>query len=293
MASRDIPNYVLYGEPCGGAFPDCLHCETISARSRLHDWHIRPHRHHGLHQFLWIEKGEVVIVSDDARRVLTAHAAVMNAPISVHGFEWEPESEGYVVTIPTVNLERGLLGSAMLLGGLDRSIVVQRAGSDEATGRVSTLFAAIASEYRRREEGRAEALLCQAGLLAMWFLRSAERQAADDGAGEQPYVALVRRFLSLVEGHHREHRPVSFYAGALGITPTHLSRACRRQLGKSAQAAIHDRLALEAKRLLAYTPASVVHVAQDLGFQDPAYFTRFFTNHVGTTPTAFRGGFLS
>ena len=87
-------------------FPTCLHCETISDRSRLHDWHIRPHRHYGLHQFLWIAKGSVVASADSFQHVITAPAAIMNAPTAVHGFEFEPDTEGYVVTIPTVNLER-------------------------------------------------------------------------------------------------------------------------------------------------------------------------------------------
>src|SRR3954469_24787493 len=51
---------------------DCLHCETIADRSRLHDWHIRPHRHYGLHQFLLITEGKAVATSDSSRHVLPA-----------------------------------------------------------------------------------------------------------------------------------------------------------------------------------------------------------------------------
>ena len=51
VSSPEIPSYVLYGEAYGSQFPDCLQCEAIADRSRLHDWHIRPHRHYGLHQF--------------------------------------------------------------------------------------------------------------------------------------------------------------------------------------------------------------------------------------------------
>jgi len=66
MGSRTIPSYVRYGEPYGSPFPDCLHCESLSERSRLHDWQIRRHRHYGLHQFFWIQKGAAVISSDSA-----------------------------------------------------------------------------------------------------------------------------------------------------------------------------------------------------------------------------------
>ena len=63
--------------------------------------------------------------SDSSQRALTAPAAVMNAPLAVHGFDWEPGSEGYVVTVPTVNLERSLPGPTALLSRLDRSIILQ------------------------------------------------------------------------------------------------------------------------------------------------------------------------
>ena len=38
----------------------------------------------------------------------------MNAPTAVHGFEFEPEIDGYAVTIPTVNLERSIPGPSTL-----------------------------------------------------------------------------------------------------------------------------------------------------------------------------------
>jgi AraC family transcriptional activator of pobA len=292
VSSPEIPSYVLYGEAHGSPFPDCLHCETIADRSRFHDWHIRPHRHYGLHQFLWIAKGAVVATSDSSRHVLTAPAAIMNVPTAVHGFEFEPDTDGYVVTVPTVNLERSLPGPTALLSRLDHPIILNCNDLETTSAGVSSIFAAIAEEYRTQEEGRVEALLCQAGLLALWFLRGASRQDMNSRSEGRPHIALIRRFLTLVEENFREQRPLSFYAHVLGITITHLSRLCRRQFGLSAQAIIHDRLVLEAKRILAYTPASIAHVAQDLGFRDPAYFTRFFAHHVGETPTTFRKAFV-
>jgi len=292
VSSPEIPIYGLYGEAYGSPFPDCLHCETIADRSRLHDWHIRPHRHYGLHQFLWIGKASVIAFSDSARHVLPAPAAIMIAPTAVHGFEFEPDTVGYVVTVPTVNLERSLPGPTALLSRLDHPIVLECNDLETTSAGVSSLFAAITQEYQAREEGRVEALLCQAGLLALWFLRAASRRDMTSRSEERPHIALIRRFLALVEENYREQRPLSFYAHVLGITTTHLSRICRRQFGLSVQAIIHDRLVLEPKRILAYTPASIAHVAQDLGFRDPAYFTRFFTHHVGETPTAFRTVFV-
>jgi AraC family transcriptional activator of pobA len=51
---------------------------------------------------------------------------------------------------------------------------------------------------------------------------------------------------------------------------------------------VHARILLEAKRQLRYTSASVSEIAYALGFEDPAYFTRFFSQRTGVSPRAFR-----
>jgi AraC family transcriptional activator of pobA len=286
-----IPSYVLYGEQSGSAFPDCLHCERVSERSRQHNWTIRPHRHRGLHQFFWIAKGSVVVTSDTSQRALRAPALIMNAPMSVHGFEWETESDGYVITVPTVSLENNLPPQTGLLGRLDRSLFLQYSSERASAAMAESLFAAIDDEYRRREEGRAQALLCQAGLLALSVIRAAERRQKSVSGSSPSGVTMGRRFVELVESHYRKHRPLSFYANRLGVSVTHLGRVCRDQFGISSQSILHDRLILEAKRSLAYTSASVVDIASDLGFRDAAYFSKFFASQVGDTPSAFRRTF--
>jgi AraC family transcriptional regulator, transcriptional activator of pobA len=291
MTDSRIPNYVLYGEPTGSAFPDCMHCERVSERSRLHNWNIRPHRHRGLHQFFWIAKGSVVVTSDTSERALKAPALIMNAPMSVHGFEWETESDGYVVTVPTVSLESNLPPQAGLLDRLDHSLFLQYSNDRASAATAEALFEAIENEYRGRQEGRAQALLCQAGLLALFVIRAAGRRQKSGSDPAHSRIAMGRRFVELVESNYRKHRPLGFYANRLGVSVTHLGRICRGQFGTSSQSILHDRLILEAKRNLAYTSASITDIAADLGFRDSAYFSKFFAGQVGDTPSAFRRSF--
>lgn len=56
-STRDVPVFKLYGAPLEWPTPDLLHCESIPARSRLHDWEIKPHRHADLAQLLYVRKG--------------------------------------------------------------------------------------------------------------------------------------------------------------------------------------------------------------------------------------------
>jgi AraC family transcriptional activator of pobA len=81
---------------------------------------------------------------------------------------------------------------------------------------------------------------------------------------------------------------VRAYAGTLGVTPDHLSRSCRAITGLGALDLLHERLLLEARRLLAYSPAAVGDIAHQLGFDDPGYFSRLFTKRAGQSPSAYR-----
>lgn len=67
-----------------------------------------------------------------------------------------------------------------------------------------------------------------------------------------------------------------------------MSRSCRQISGESALDLLHGRLMLEARRLLAYTALPVSEIAVQLGYEDPAYFSKFFARSVGDTPSAYR-----
>src|ERR1044072_626931 len=56
-----------------------------------------------------------------------------------------------------------------------------------------------------------------------------------------------------------------------------LRNACLAVEGQPPSAILHDRIIVEARRNLVYSDMTIAQIAYWLGFQDPAYFTRFFT----------------
>jgi AraC family transcriptional activator of pobA len=104
-----------------------------------------------------------------------------------------------------------------------------------------------------------------------------------------PGADLVRRFEELLDVHFLEHWPVGRYADALKVTPTHLTRVVRETYGCPASHMIRDRMIREARRHLVYTNLSISQIAYALRFEDPAYFTRTFTQATGLSPRGFRG----
>ena len=266
---------------------DWLHWEPIAVRSELHGWTIPAHRHEGLHQFQFLERGQAAALLDEVPHTLQAPALLMIAPGCVHAFAYQPGSAGQQVTVPSVRLERALAAAPSLAAQLPNTCVLQGAAVQADAPRVAALCAALAAEFDDSAPGRSEALQAHLVLLATWLLRRASPLAADEGR-RALRDTLVQRYRALVELHLRRHQPLGFYARQLKVTPDHLSRSCRAVTGLSALELLHERLLLEARRLLAHTDAPVVEVARELGFADPAYFSRFFARQSGLAPQACR-----
>lgn len=274
-AAVRIPSFDLYGETAAWQRPpDVLHCESIAARSRLYDWSFVAHRHDALHQIFWVTKGGGRVTIDGSPHGFGPATLIFIPRLTVHGFTFTPGTTGWVVTIPA---SRAL--------PLPETPLILKVTGPADPAMLSGILATMADEHDHDRPGRAEMLAAQATILAVWILRASHgREPPRDSARRR----LMRRFTRLVEEHYRDHWQVEQYAAALAVTPTHLTRVCRMVTGKAASTLIQDRLMLEARRLLAHTGLRVSQIAHELGFADPAYFTRLFTARVRQTPTAFR-----
>lgn len=266
---------------------DWLHFEPIAVRGELHDWTIPAHRHEGLHQFQWLAQGRAAATLDGVDHDLRAPALLMVAPGCVHAFRYEPGSIGQQVTVPSVRLDRALAASPALAARLPVTMVLDGDAMHRQAARVAAMFTALADEFGDSTPGRNEVLQAHLVLLVTWCLRQALPVAPEE-ARRALRDTLVQRFRALAELHLRRHPPLGFYARALQVTPDHLSRSCRAVTGLSALDLVHERLLLEARRLLAYTQAPVSEVARELGFDDPAYFSRFFSRRDGRAPLEYR-----
>ena len=101
-------------------------------------------------------------------------------------------------------------------------------------------------------------------------------------------TSRLLKFRQLVERHFRERRDIGFYAKSLGLTERSLRRLCQDAEGLSPGHLIDARIALEAQRRLLYSHEPVSSIAYDLGFEDPAYFSRFVRRHSGAAPSQLR-----
>jgi AraC family transcriptional regulator, transcriptional activator of pobA len=111
-----------------------------------------------------------------------------------------------------------------------------------------------------------------------------------DITGSQHQLDLIRRFHVLVEMHFRDKQKVADYAEMLHKSPKTLANLFAQHREPSPLRQVHERIALEAKRLLLFTDQSIKEVGFELNFQEEAHFSRFFKRVVGVSPSAFREG---
>ena len=115
-------------------------------------------------------------------------------------------------------------------------------------------------------------------------------QASGLHPGQSPSRAFAHyeRFKKQLEKDFAKHHQVQHFSATLGLSVKSLNRACLEATGLSTKSCINQRIALEAKRLLAHTALAVQAIAIDLSFEDPTNFVKFFKREVGMTPGQFR-----
>jgi len=285
-----LPAFALYGE-AGGPGAPLLHIESIDSRSRLYDWEIDAHVHQGLHQVLWLRSGHVDAMLDETRSGGDGPLAIVIPPGAAHAFRFSPGCDGFVLTVNATLLAEGDaagVGDALqTLFAAPRTLPLQAQAPDVA--RLQPLFEALHAENHAADSAD--------GPLPLWLARAVvwrlaligRRDEAQTGrrgaAGRQ---SLYTRWVVLMETHYLAQWPVSRYAERLGLSAERLNRMVRAETGHNAQALLHARLAREACRRLVHVAAPVSKLAFELGFDDPAYFCRFFKRHTGLSPRAYR-----
>lgn len=287
MATRAaIPTYYLYGDRQADVELDFLHVEPILDRSGPHGWRIRPHAHPDHMQIMLIHGGGGSVRLEEVLHPIPTPAVLVLPAGCVHQFEFQPGTDGHVVTAALGWLNAATDGDARLAQAVARPAVLALAGSGLDLPGVTATFDGLLREFVWEAPGRRTAIMALFMRLLVVVLRlGIDRPAPGPGDRDQELLAGYR---ALIEQHFRDQRAPAFYAARLAVTPARLNAACKARAARTATQILHDRILLEAKRLLVYTDHPVASVAQMTGFDDPAYFSRFFAQRAGSAPGPYR-----
>ncbi len=294
--SRVIPNYDLYGDTSRIEDSGAFNFEWIPQRSALYNWLIHPHRHDSFIQVLYLTQGKVDVQIEHALQTLQAPCVMLIPAGHVHGFRFARDTQGPVVTAMQKPLESA---AALMMPALQGTIRTPRLLSLHAEMRyidqLMPLFLALEHESRTPAAGQVAA---GTSLLLALLVQVHRISQLSDSASTPTHYSISRKaqqiekFRSLIDKHFRTEHSLQAYADLVGVSVGQLSRVCREVLGKSSLQVMNDRLIQEAQRELVYTSLPIKQLASELGFNDDAYFSRFFRKQTGVTPKAYRANAL-
>ncbi|MER5710471.1 AraC family transcriptional regulator [Streptomyces sp. NPDC002122] len=113
---------------------------------------------------------------------------------------------------------------------------------------------------------------------------SGRPKATDPGRARGDIGRRALRLLDAADGPVR----IGAIAEELAVSRDTLITAVRRITGSPPTVYLTRRRIDRAKALLTDTDRPVSLIGRDVGYPDPAYFTRLFTRHVGVAPSVFR-----
>ena len=229
--------------------------------------------------FLWFTHGQGRITLGGSTRGFHPHNAIFIPAGVMHSFQAMTRVQGMAIYF---GKKHGL--------ELPETPLHLRLRDAIAHAEVSQMVDAVQRELDGGKPQSERAARFQLGLLSIWLDRQASLQS-DEPKGAVPRNAnerLTARYTALLEREYGSALNVSDYATALGVTPTHLTRACRASCGRTALAILQERRLFEARHLLSETAIPVQDIARRLGFSTAGYFSRAFAQQVGQPPSVYR-----
>ncbi|MBB5868010.1 AraC-like DNA-binding protein [Allocatelliglobosispora scoriae] len=243
-----------------------------------------PHRH-TFYEIVFVTGGTGEHVVDLAAHPLRPPHLCVIVPGQVHYWHEVSDLDGAVVLLTDEFLaERPR--DRELLHALGEQPWRTLAPGD--AGDIAAVVGHLRREYAALAPGSLGVLQAYLHILLVLGWRLGDAAAPVAGTGRA--AAVTAQFTRLLNQPGGARRSVRECAARLGISMGYLGEAVREVAGHTPGQLIRRAQILEAKRLLANSPLTVAQVGRELGFDDPAYFSRFFRRETGTTPGDFRRG---
>jgi len=279
----DIPKFFLFGEAPQAVGDHYLHLEDLSDRSRPNNWNIRAHAHAQLSHIFHLSSGAGVMTAEERKYVFTAPCALLIPANVAHGFQFQPETEGRVLTMSHSYLQELALRERCFTALFAAPAVLPL-----SSGALEPSLDALSRELSWIAAGHGTAVEAHLLCILVACARALEQASVAMDAWQGRHASLVARFREMIERHYRDGLPLNRYAAMLSVSEKQLRTACRKLARQPPSRLIEQRLVLEAKRALLYSNMTIAETAYYLGFSDPAYFSRFFAKAIGKSPQTFR-----
>lgn len=294
MADRHpIPN-INIGQVYDQRYSDSeVHYDRLGNLAGFFGRNMPVHRHDRFFQVHYVKSGTVRVYLDDQQYIESGPMFFLTPPTVAHSFVTEADSDGHVLTVrqqlvwQLIETDASLASAGVHVPPACVALDKLTPEHEEEAKRLERMFEDLSQELAARHPGRTAALECLTRLIMISLLRLCSNSLKATPARHED-LKIFHRFNELIEVHYQQHWPLARYAEHIGVTEARLNDVCRRIADLPSKRLILERLMQEAKRLLLFTGSSANEICYQLGFKDPAYFSRFFQRYAKLTPGEYR-----
>lgn len=242
-----------------------------------------------LYKFIWVRSGSLRIEIDHIPTTLETNEIIPLTPS--HHIEFMSIDGEYLTLLFNSNFycifghDNEVSCNGFLFNGT--SNVMRLKLTDAQAASLGDITDNLANEYAIKDNLQEEMLRILLKRFIILCTRIAREKFSVSPEREKAFD-MVRQFYILVDNHFKEKKMVQDYADMLHRSPKTLSNLFTTCGLPSPLRVIHERIEAEAKRLLLYSSKSAKEIAEILGFEDQATFSRFFRKMTGESVSEYK-----
>jgi AraC family transcriptional regulator, transcriptional activator of pobA len=231
-----------------------------------------PHRHNYYEVLFFIKSGGIHEIDFNTYSI-EKNSLHFVSPEQVHLLRREKQVTGYVMSFSKefiyMDNESASLMESLPFFDNPFAMPLVKIEMPSLRKELYELLEKIQKEFASNNEERASMLRLY---LCILLLNAKRIHISENKSGRliATITEITRNFKKLVQSNFKAKKSVIDYAKMLNITAGHLNDTVQKDTGKSAGAVIHDRIILEAKRLLYHSPKTVKEIAFELNYEDPS-----------------------
>ncbi|MBT8233848.1 MAG: helix-turn-helix domain-containing protein [Saprospiraceae bacterium] len=255
----------------------------------------KPHKHN-FQEIIFIKSGTGKHLIDDNTYVLVPSTFYLIGKGQVHEFIEGANLEGFLIRfldnfLPPSGLNTHHSLNSTLLGSIISINELHIENPEVAY--YESLLSNLYYEFSVNKIDYAKTQIIQFLLLALLTklerrMRSLSKEKIIKTVDND--TKLYHSFLLLIDENYFKEHAIQFYVNELRVNKRKLGSICKAFSKKTPKQILNERLMVEAKRMLLYTGNSSKEIAFGLGYEDPAYFSRFFKKYYGLSPREFKLG---
>lgn len=141
-----------------------------------------------------------------------------------------------------------------------------------------------------QEESFAYELRIASSLVELWYemIHGNEERIVNRNSEESLSQRRIKKALKYIDEHYQETIELKDIAGELGVSGGEVSRLFKKMLNETCFEYIGNYRIMRSMDLLNYTNMPISEIALKTGFNSFSYFTKYFKNKVGCSPSAYR-----